>query len=205
MNKRVKEIAGAVGFMGLLSLVSISGVAALHLATAERVARNADLFLQRAVLEAAGVAVPDAPAAAAELFRREVAVEDGSIASGRFVVRAPDAAARRTVVYRRRGRGLWGVIDAVVAVDPDAGVFGQLRILEHNETPGLGARIEEAWFQRQIAGKTGPFALKPEGTRSDAPTEIDAITGATLSSAAVRDILNAVVRDTAEAKEAGSP
>ena len=60
MNKRVKEIAGAVGFMGLLSLVSISGVAALHLATAERVARNADLFLQRAVLEAAGVAVPDA-------------------------------------------------------------------------------------------------------------------------------------------------
>jgi Na+-translocating ferredoxin:NAD+ oxidoreductase RnfG subunit len=205
MNKRVKEIAGAVGFMGLLSLVSISGVAALHLATAERVARNADLFLQRAVLEAAGVAVPDAPAAAAELFRREVAVEDGSIASGRFVVRAPDAAARRTVVYRRRGRGLWGVIDAVVAVDPDAGVFGQLRILGHNETPGLGARIEEAWFQRQIAGKTGPFALKPEGTRSDAPTEIDAITGATLSSAAVRDILNAVVRDTAEAKEAGSP
>lgn len=205
MNKRVKEIAGAVGFMGLLSLVSISGVAALHLATAERVARNADLFLQRAVLEAAGVAVPDAPAAAAELFRREVAVEDGSIASGRFVVRAPDAAARRTVVYRRRGRGLWGVIDAVVAVDPEAGVFGQLRILGHNETPGLGARIEEAWFQRQIAGKTGPFALKPEGTRSDAPTEIDAITGATLSSAAVRDILNAVVRDTAEAKEAGSP
>jgi len=205
MNKRVKEIAGAVGFMGLLSLVSISGVAALHLATAERVARNADLFLQRAVLEAAGVAVPDAPAAAAELFRREVAVEDGSIASGRFVVRAPDAAARRTVVYRRRGRGLWGVIDAVVAVDPDAGVFGQLRILGHNETPGLGARIEEAWFQRQIAGKTGPFALKPEGTRSEAPTEIDAITGATLSSAAVRDILNAVVRNTAEAKEAGSP
>ncbi|NLF86036.1 MAG: FMN-binding protein [Lentisphaerae bacterium] len=201
----MKEIAGAVGFMGLLSLVSISGVAALHLATAERVARNADLFLQRAVLEAAGVAVPDAPAAAAELFRREVAVEDGSIASGRFVVRAPDAAARRTVVYRRRGRGLWGVIDAVVAVDPDAGVFGQLRILGHNETPGLGARIEEAWFQRQIAGKTGPFALKPEGTRSEAPTEIDAITGATLSSAAVRDILNAVVRDTAEAKEAGSP
>ena len=51
MNNRVKEIAGAVGFMGLLSLVSISGVAALHLATAERVARNADLFLQRAVLE----------------------------------------------------------------------------------------------------------------------------------------------------------
>jgi len=205
MNKRVKAMAGAIGFMGLLSLVSISGVAALHLATAERVARNADLFLQRAVLEAAGVAVPDAPAAAAELFRREVAVEDGSIASGRFVVRAPDAAARRTVVYRRRGRGLWGVIDAVVAVDPAAGVFGQLRILGHNETPGLGARIEEAWFQRQMAGKTGPFVLKPEGTRSEAPTEIDAITGATLSSAAVRDILNAVVRNTAEAKEAGSP
>ena len=93
----------------------------------------------------------------------------------------------------------------MVAVDPDAGVFGQLRILEHNETPGLGARIEEAWFQRQMAGKTGPFVLKPEGTRSEAPTEIDAITGATLSSAAVRDILNAVVRDANETREAGSP
>lgn len=205
MNKRVKAMAGAVGFMGLLSFVSISGVSALHLATAERVARNADLFLQRAVLEAAGVAVPAASAATAELFRRQVTVTDASIASGRFVVRAADAAARRTVVYRRRGRGLWGAIDAVVAVDPAAGVFGQLRILGHNETPGLGARIEEAWFQRQIAGKTGPFVLKPEGTRSEAPTEIDAITGATLSSAAVRDILNAVVRDADETREAGSP
>jgi Na+-translocating ferredoxin:NAD+ oxidoreductase RnfG subunit len=62
--------------------------------------------------------------------------------------------------------------------------------VRHNETPGLGARIDEAWFLRQLAGRRPPLSLAPEGTRSPEPGRIDAITGATITSAAVRDILN---------------
>jgi Na+-transporting NADH:ubiquinone oxidoreductase subunit C len=204
MTTRWHESARAVGFMGLLTFVLITAVSALRLATAERVQRNAELFLRRAVLEAAGFTPPAAPAAVQALFQRTAtAAPDGL--TDRFLVRAPDGDDRGVIVFRRRGRGLWGLIDAVVAFQPATGTFGQLRLLAHNETPGLGARIEEPWFQRQIEGKTGPFVLKPEGSRSSAPTEIDAITGATITSTAVRDMLNAVARDAQHAKETSRP
>ena len=202
MKLRAKEILRTTGFMGVLSFVLITAVSALHLATAQRVGRNTNLFLQRAVLDAAGVPVPSDPAATAELFQRLVTAEPAGN-SDRFVVRQP-ADKGRLVVYRRTGRGLWGSISAVIAADPATGAFGQMRFLEHNETPGLGARIDEPWFKQQIEGKTGPFVLKPEGTRSTAATEIDAITGATISSAAVRDMLNDVVRSVADEKESAS-
>lgn len=186
--------------MGLLTLILISSVSALHLATAERVQRNAELFLRRAVLEAAGLTPPASAAEVHALFQQRVTpAPDG--APYRFLVRAPDDGDGGVLVFKRSGRGLWGLIDAVVAFRPATGTFGQLRLLAHNETPGLGARIEEPWFQRQTEGKTGPFVLKPEGSRSSAPTEIDAITGATITSSAVRDMLNAVARDARQAKE----
>ena len=203
MKMRWRESARTVGFMGLLTLILISSVAALHLATAERVQRNAELYLRRAVLEAAGLAPPEAPAEVHALFQQTVTAvstaPDG--APDRFLVRAPDGGDHGVLVFKRSGRGLWGLIDAVVAYRPATGVFGQLRLLAHNETPGLGARIEEPWFQRQTEGKTGPFVLQPEGSHSTAPTEIDAITGATITSAAVRDMLNAVSRDARQSKE----
>jgi len=185
--------------MFTLSLVLITCVSALHLATAERVERNADLFLQRAVLEVAGVPVPDGPADVAELFRNTVSTNAvGGPAC--FYVRTLGTGSLQAIVFRRQARGLWGVIDAVVGLDPENRTFLKIRFLNHNETPGLGARIEEPWFQEQTAGKSGPFVLKAEGTRSAEPTEIDAITGATITSSAVRDLLNGVGRDAAEVK-----
>jgi len=180
--------------MFVLTLVLITCVSALHLATAERVRRNADLLLQRAVMEVAGLPVPARPAEVAAWFGQSVAAEPaGSTTS--FRVR--DGASDKTLAWAFvcGGRGLWGPITAVVGVTPDRRAFRELRILDQNETPGLGARIAEAWFMRQTQGKSGPLTLVPEGTRSQAPTEIDAITGATVSSAAVRDMLNGVWRD----------
>lgn len=199
VNNRLRESLRAAGFMFALSLVLITCVSALHLATAERVGRNADLFLQRAVLGVAGMPVPEAPADVAELFGNTVSTNAAG-GPACFFVRAPGTGALQAIVFRRQARGLWGPIHAVVGVDPVARTFLEIRILEHNETPGLGARIEEPWFLRQTAGKSGPFALKSEGTRSAAPTEIDAITGATITSSAVRDLLNGVWREAEEVK-----
>jgi Na+-transporting NADH:ubiquinone oxidoreductase subunit C len=201
MSAALKEGLRAVLFMFALSLVLITCVAALSRATAERVARNADIFLQQAVMEVAGEPVPDAPAEVAAWFARSAAADPASPA--RIRVRDPASGAPRTVVYRRQARGLWGLITAVVGVDPATGAFRQFRILEQNETPGLGARIEEPWFLRQTEGKRGPFTLVPEGTRSTKATEIDAITGATVTSAAIRDMLNGVAREASGDKEAG--
>ena len=201
MTARVREGLRTTGFMFVLTLVVITCVSALQLATAERVSRNAALYLQRAVMEVAGVPVPDDPAAVASWFQSSVEAEPAA-APTRFSVRDLGTGALRAQVFTCQGRGLWGLITAVVGVDPATRAFRQIRFLDQNETPGLGARITEAWFMRQIEGKTGPFILKPEGTRSAAPTEIDGITGATITSAAVRDMLNGVVREAGEGKEA---
>jgi len=189
MSSRRQESLRTVGFMTALSLVSITSVSALHLATVQRVNRNADLYLQRAVMEVSGVALPADAAAVSQWFAASVEAEPAA-APTRFRIR--DAATRETVAlaFKCRGRGLWGTITAVVGMAPDGRTFRELRILEQNETPGLGARIGEPWFMRQTAGKRGPLKLVPEGTRSAQPNEIDAVTGATISSAAVRDMLN---------------
>ena len=193
MTPAVKEGVRAIGFMALLSAVLITCVAALSLATAERVERNANLFLQQAVMEVAGQTVPADPAAVAAWYAG--AVTEDPAAPGRFLVRDAPGGAVRTVVYRRQARGLWGLITAVVGVNPATGAFRQLRILDQNETPGLGARITEPWFLAQSDGRRGPFRLVPEGTRSTRTDELDAITGATVTSAAIRDMLNGVIRD----------
>jgi len=199
----VKEGVRAIGFMALLSAVLITCVAALSLATAERVERNANLFLQQAVMEVAGQTVPADPAAVAAWYAG--AVTEDPAAPGRFLVRDAPGGAVRTVVYRRQARGLWGLITAVVGVNPATGAFRQLRILDQNETPGLGARITEPWFLAQSDGRRGPFRLVPEGTRSTRTDELDAITGATVTSAAIRDMLNGVVRDLPRPSEEPAP
>lgn len=87
--------------------------------------------------------------------------------------------------------GYNGFIRIIVGIDPD-GVIKGVRILEHQETPGLGAKISEVkpgekdpWFLRQFAGKRGQAVAVKRG--------IDAITGATITSAAVADAIRDAV------------
>jgi electron transport complex protein RnfG len=98
---------------------------------------------------------------------------------------------------RVTGNGYNGFVRIVVGIDPEGMIRG-VQVLEHQETPGLGARINEikpgetdAWFLRQFKGK-------PVRT-IEVKKDIDAITGATISSKAVTDaIRNTVTRFLAE-------
>ncbi|MDD4016534.1 MAG: FMN-binding protein [Kiritimatiellae bacterium] len=199
MNARVKDGVRTAGFMAALSIALITCIAALSLVTAERVQRNSALFLQKTVMAVAGETVPDNPAEVAEWFSTSVKSEPPD-APSLYRVYGTDKIRPRALVYKRNAQGLWGNITAVVGFDPARRAFLETRFIEHNETPGLGARISEEWFARQTAGKTGPFKLMPEGTSSPAPTEIDAITGATVTSSAVRDMLNKLLLEIKETR-----
>jgi Na+-transporting NADH:ubiquinone oxidoreductase subunit C len=201
MNARLRESLRAVGLTSLITLVLIACVSALHLRTRERVARNASLFLQRAVMEVAGGPAAARPAEVAAWFERSVEADPAGSAS-RFRVFDPQTRETRAWALVRTGRGLWGPITAVIGLSPDRQTFREIRVIDQSETPGLGARITEPWFTAQTAGKSGPFTLVPEGRKSASPAEIDGITGATISASAVRDMLNGVRRDEAPAKEA---
>jgi Na+-transporting NADH:ubiquinone oxidoreductase subunit C len=95
------------------------------------------------------------------------------------------------------GQGFWGPVSGMVAVDPGISSIIGLAFYKHSETPGLGGRLTENWFTDQFRGlKLSPasrgetiFRLLPAGTGT-APNDLDAITGATMTSNAVTRILN---------------
>ena len=91
------------------------------------------------------------------------------------------------------GSGYSGYIRMIAGVDLNGAIQG-VAILEHSETPGLGAKINEIrpgesepWFLKQFKGKSArTIAVKKD---------IDAITGATISSKAVTDAIHKTVDD----------
>lgn len=89
------------------------------------------------------------------------------------------------------GSGYGGYMHMIVGIDTNGMIKG-LSILEHQETPGLGSKINEVrpgekvpYFLRQFRGKQARTVRVGGG--------IDAITGATISSEAVTDAVREAV------------
>ena len=89
--------------------------------------------------------------------------------------------------------GYGGDVQVMTGVDLDGKVTA-VRILDcSNETPGLGQNAKDAAFTDQFAGQSGELVVKED---------IDALTGATITSKAVVTAVNqalAAVRDNAAA------
>lgn len=193
LSTKTRARLWTVMFMFLVTLVSMSAVSALSLATRERVRLNASLFLRRAVLEAAGLPVPLDPLAVQAAYDAAVTAVTNGPGPDYYRVAPPAAGDIPRYVFVRSGSGLWGTITAVLGVKSDFSSLTGIAFTQQNETPGLGARIDEDWFKAQFKGKRGPFQAMPEGTKSLSATEFDGITGATITTLAVRDIVNSVV------------
>ncbi|MBN2794186.1 MAG: FMN-binding protein [Clostridia bacterium] len=101
------------------------------------------------------------------------------------------------------GKGLWGTITGHVAFSPDHEKILGLNFISHSETPGLGGRIDEDEFKDQFRSIT--LDREPYFSYgTDIGGNVDAITGATLTSLAVRDILNGEIpKILEEAKKEG--
>jgi electron transport complex protein RnfG len=82
-------------------------------------------------------------------------------------------------VINAKESGYSSTIEMLVGLDLNFNIVG-VKILSQSETPGLGTKITEEWFNKQFAGKSlNVLAVKKDGG------EINAITGATISSRAV--------------------
>ena len=89
--------------------------------------------------------------------------------------------------FNRQIYGFGGTIKILIGVDNSKKITGT-KILEHLETPGLGERITEDEFLEQFVNK--PITLQAN--------EIDAITGATISSTAIIDTITGNVNRISE-------
>lgn len=85
--------------------------------------------------------------------------------------------------------GYGGEISVMTAVNPD-GTVKSVSILDaSNETPGLGQNVTKENFYTQFEGKRKGVKVVKNGAVSE-NNEIDAVTGATISSSAVTSAVN---------------
>lgn len=78
------------------------------------------------------------------------------------------------------GQGYGGEINIIALFDLSLKHLKGIKILEHCETPGIGAKIENPEFLNQFQNRVLPLK----------ETEIDVITGATISSRSLIEIIN---------------
>lgn len=90
--------------------------------------------------------------------------------------------------------GFGGPVDTMVGISNDGTITGISVISAAGETPGLGANSKTPEFQEQFAGQPadGTVAVAKDGG------SITAITGATITSRAVSEGVNAAVKFVAE-------
>jgi electron transport complex protein RnfG len=105
------------------------------------------------------------------------------------------------VVIEAADRGYADVISAMYAYDPDQKTVTGFKVVDMRETPGLGSRIgtdpEFAGnFRALDAHEEHPITTVKHGTKKNA-WEIDAISGATVSSRAVGRMLQKSVQSAA--------
>jgi electron transport complex protein RnfG len=89
------------------------------------------------------------------------------------------------------GAGFQDVIRLIFGYDPGTGEVIGMRVLESKETPGLGDKIEkDSSFVAEFGGVEAPLVGLKSGRESGAAAEVTMITGATISSRAIIDIIN---------------
>jgi electron transport complex protein RnfG len=98
-------------------------------------------------------------------------------------------------VAKASGQGYADKIELLLGLDPEAKSITGLFILEQKETPGLGNKIiTDAWRSQFLDKKTdNPLVVVKGGAK--VPNEIDAVTGATISSRSVTTIVNTAISD----------
>ena len=183
-----KQILYPVLFMLVLTIVYTFMLAFINESTAELISEQETLNIKRSVLYVLDVPSNDdvketyASVIVESNFEDQIYYEymkDGTLSGYAFPY---------------TGTGLWGSISGYIAFSPDFSEILGIDFVAHSETPGLGGRIDELSFKEQFRGLT----IQNEDTIIFKPSEggnIDGITGATLTSDAVRNIINAFITD----------
>jgi Na+-translocating ferredoxin:NAD+ oxidoreductase subunit G len=180
------RLAGTLGLAGLLSgLVLVL----CYQFTLPYIEANRAAALRAAVFQV----VPGAASMQKLAVQGDVVVPVADDARAEVFAAYDPAGALLGYAITGSGAGFADSIGLIYGVDPSRTRVIGLRVLESRETPGLGDKIiKDAAF----VGAFDDLAVQPEvqvvksGTRSR-PNEVDAITGATISSKAVVKIVNA--------------
>lgn len=102
------------------------------------------------------------------------------------------------VILPIHGAGLWSTLYGFIALEADTNTVAGLGFYEHGETPGLGGEVDNPRWKALWPGKEvykdGAAALglvkgSVDAASADAPWQIDGLSGATLTSRGVSNLV----------------
>jgi len=191
-------------------VISVAGVACAETA-ADPAAINScyEENIREVVIELkTGVASPDIKPEEFDMrraFKDETSVE--APANSAKVLRLPKHAkfyqvvegdAVKTLILPIQGYGLWSVLYGFLALDADADTIKGITFYEHGETPGLGGEVDNPKWKAHWPGRDAyDDQWKPvikvikgsAGSAADAPHSIDGLSGATITSNGVTNLV----------------
>jgi electron transport complex protein RnfG len=172
-----------------LGVVCAAAIASLFQCTAPAIARNQAEALERALL----VVLPQARERIAFRWNDAGRFERVADATSRDVIYAGYDAQRQLVglAIEARGMGYQDAIRVLYGYAPAQRAIVGFTVLDSRETPGLGQRIaSDAAFLRNFAALDATHTIEVvKAGKKTAAWQIDAISGATVSSQAVGAIL----------------
>lgn len=192
---RLPETPRLVVTLGIAGLLSGFAIVGAYRITLPVIQENQAAALRRAVFEVVpgaerlerlvardGALVRAADVPAGSAAADEPSVYAGYTEDGRFLGYAVPSA----------GAGFQDTIRLLYGYDPERDRIVGMEVLESRETPGLGDRI---FKDQEFVAQFRDLAVAPRvelvKEAPTAPNQVDAITGATISSAAVVKIINA--------------
>ena len=185
-------------FMVVITAVLVFALAAAYEGFKPSIEKNKLLQEQRAVLYSLGLDEGLTDADIAPVYEESIepaalnGIED--VNGVKVLAHVKDG---QTVAYAVPfdGAALWGSLRGYLGVNADLTETTGLVFTYQNETPGLGGRIDEDWFKAQFAGlPIRKGAQLAYGTQPD--YQLDAVTGATQTSAAVLRTVNKALAET---------
>ncbi|GHC25312.1 Na+-transporting NADH:ubiquinone oxidoreductase subunit C [Aidingimonas halophila] len=101
------------------------------------------------------------------------------------------------IIIPVRGQGLWGLMRGFLALEGDGNTIVGITFYSHSETPGLGGEVDNPRWKAKWEGKKVYDDLGEDGMPdielvkggASSETEIDALSGATLTSNGVTDLV----------------
>ncbi|HRD17860.1 MAG TPA: FMN-binding protein [Candidatus Marinimicrobia bacterium] len=184
MNKSLKLVV----VLTLTALLSGLILAVLNTYTAPRIELNEN----KTLLEAIEYVIPGQKTCDVKVIK-DVTFYVGKDDKGQVI----------GVAFVAEGDGFQSRLRILVGMDPEMTKIVQMKILSQAETPGLGTKIENDptnktdafWFLKQFADlpAVNPISVVKGQAADKSKSQIQAITGATISSRAVVDIINAAI------------
>lgn len=195
-----KSFAYPIIFMSLITAIYTSLLAFLDYSTAEQIEFLASADLQKKILYVFDIPLEsEDPEKIDEQFQKAIEIKEIDDEKIYLLEENGDV---KAYAYPVGGAGLWGSIEAYVGISADYSKIVGIDFISHSETPGLGGRIDEDWYKEQFRGIELKGLKDKYITYSPAAgSNVDAITGATLTSQAVRDILNEDIQKIIEEKK----